>query len=75
MKGILEFDLEERFDREAHARCMKSTQMCLLLMEVSTQIIAIRDDLEEYNIPKQYIDRINAILDQIHEIDYEDIIS
>ena len=35
MKAILEFDLDDAYDREAHARCVKSLDMALALHEIA----------------------------------------
>jgi len=43
MKAVLEFDLEEFHDREAHLRCMKSTDLARVISDIQSKL---RKDIE-----------------------------
>jgi len=38
MKAKLEFDLDDFDDREAHKRCVKSLELCLLLWDLDQEL-------------------------------------
>jgi hypothetical protein len=61
MKAILEFNLEELEDRQAHLRCIKSTDMAIALFDI---IYNIRKDAERGNDD----DPIEYIYKKIHEV-------
>ncbi len=43
MKAVLEFDLEDFHDREAHLRCMKSIDLALVISDIQSRL---RKDIE-----------------------------
>ena len=74
MKAILEFDLENFEDRKAHLRCVKSTEMAIILWEIQNNLrkkcIEKVGELIEYHPkmknPEQY--GIMVVLDRITEL-------
>jgi hypothetical protein len=38
MKAILEFDLNDLDDREAHSRCVKSTDLALVICDIQSKL-------------------------------------
>ena len=50
MKAILEFDLDDKEDRMAHLRCIKSLDMALLIFHFQYNNRNFEELLEEYNI-------------------------
>ena len=50
MKGILEFDLDNPDDKMAHMRCVKATDMALMLWDIKQKIrskLKYSEDLSE----------------------------
>ena len=73
MKAILEFNLDEYEDRKAHLRCIKSTDMALVLFEV---IYNFRKRIEnESGVAKLdlFYDKLNSLLDE-HNINIDELI-
>lgn len=61
MKAILEFNLDEPFDKEAHLRCIKSTDLALVIW-----------DLDHLEMPEEmrekFLDilaKYNIVLDEL----------
>jgi hypothetical protein len=53
MKAILSFDLDDHDDREAHMRCIKALDLCLLLHDLDNELRgkikhATEDDPEDF---------------------------
>jgi len=73
MKAILEFNLDDYDDRMAHLRCIKSTDMALVLFDV---IYNFRKQIENEN-PKSELDllydKLNVLLDE-HGINIDELI-
>jgi hypothetical protein len=63
MKAILKFDLDDRDDRMAHLRCVKSSDMANVLFEVTHNLKKqLEDDGETgYNVGIE--DTINRIIE------------
>lgn len=47
MKAILEFNLDEPFERTAHLRCVKATDAYLVLYDMQNQFMAINREIED----------------------------
>lgn len=75
MKAILEFDLEDKFDQEAHMRAVRSSDLALALYEM-------REKIHSWSktevLPEGVIDVIrnefNAVLDH-YDINLETLLS
>ncbi len=66
MKAILEFDLEEFYDREAHLRCIKSTDLAIVISDIQSKL---RKDIEwEIEKSKGTIDPIEVLNKTLEKI-------
>jgi len=63
MKAILEFDLENKDDRKAHLRCVKSTEMAIILWEIQNNFFKKLNTGD-----KDMIYAIGIVLDRITEL-------
>jgi len=64
MKAILEFNLDEPEDRMAHLRCVKSTDMAIVLFEI---IYNFRKEIENIDTDEKldlFYDKLNAIMEE-----------
>jgi len=62
MKGILEFDLNDKDDIEAHLRCAKSLDMALAINDILEYVRSKAKYSEEETI------EIEVVKDEIHSI-------
>lgn len=77
MKAILKFNLDEPEDREAHYRCVKSTDMALSLWDIlqiyrSYKYVQLSD--EQYKMLEEVNRKILDIL-QERDIDVDKLVS
>jgi hypothetical protein len=65
MKGILEFDLNDKDDIEAHLRCVKSLDMALALDDIWSYIGKIWNNSEDEDTIKivEVYERVKEILE------------
>lgn len=78
MKAKLEFDLDESDDRMAHLRCVKSTDMALVLWEMSLnmrkRVTSGYDEKDDfYRGVDAVFERYNELM-QEHNLDPEELI-
>ena len=80
MKATLHFDLEELDDKEAHMRCVKSLDLCLLLWDLDKELRSrtkhAPDTATEEEV--RVADEIRTILFQLKEkynIDLDELMS
>jgi hypothetical protein len=66
MKGILEFDLNDFDDRMAHERCVKSTDMALVLWEIMTN--SYRGLTNGYDEDDSYHKGVDAVYEKLREL-------
>jgi len=74
MKAILEFNLDEPEDRMAHLRCVKSTDMAIVLFEI---IYNFRKEIENIDTDEKldlFYDKLNAIMEE-QGINIDELIS
>jgi hypothetical protein len=69
MKGTLEFDLNDPDDRMEHERCVKSTDMAIVLWEVMTN--SYRSLTNGYGEDDDYHKGVDAVYDHLKELLYE----
>jgi hypothetical protein len=69
MKGTLEFDLNDFDDRMAHERCVKATDMAIVLWEVMTN--SYRNLTNGYDEEDGYHKGVDAVYDHLKELLYE----
>jgi len=64
MKAILEFNLDEPDDRMAHLRCIKSTDMAIVLFDI---VYNLRKEIENIDTDEKldlFYDKLNAIMEE-----------
>jgi len=64
MKATLEFNLDEPEDRMAHLRCIKSTDMAIVLFDI---IYNLRKEIENIDTDEKlnlFYDKLNAIIEE-----------
>jgi len=74
MKAILEFNLDEPDDRMAHLRCIKSTDMAIVLFDI---IYNLRKEIENIDTDEKldlFYDKLNAIMEE-QGINIDELIS
>ena len=67
MKGILEFDLDERFDVEAHKRAIKSLDLAIALYDMD-QYLRAQTKYAPDSMPGEVYDALVEARDKLHEI-------
>ena len=67
MKGILEFDLDERFDVEAHKRAIKSLDLAIALYDMD-QYLRTKTKYAPDSMPGEVYDALVEARDKLHEI-------
>jgi hypothetical protein len=67
MKAILKFNLEFPDERKAHLRCVKSTDMAIILFEILRNM---RKTISNNNsqASEDYMEGVEDVLVQIHEL-------
>lgn len=69
MKAILEFDLNDRDDNMSHRRCIKSTDMALVLFEILSNLRKrVEYEVEEFEADSTPSDGVYATFRHIHEL-------
>jgi len=74
MKAILEFNLDEPDDRMAHLRCIKSTDMAIVLFDI---VYNLRKEIENIDTDEKlnlFYDKLNAIMEE-QGINIDELIS
>lgn len=66
MKGILEFDLNDFDDRMAHERCVKATDLALVLWELTHN--SYRGLTNGYDEDDGYHKGVDAVYDRLREL-------
>ena len=82
MKATLEFDLDNPDDKEAHLRCVKSTDMAIVLFEITSNLKkkiergfeAEPQERDEFDGVDEVFREIYKLLDS-HSINIDDLIS
>lgn len=69
MKAKLTFDLNDLDDRMEHERCVKSTDMALVLWEIMTN--SYRSLTNGYGEEDDYCKGVDAVYDHLKELLYE----
>ncbi len=67
MKGILEFDLDEPFDRVAHMRAVKAVDMASALW-VMDQYLRSQTKYAPDSMPSEVYGALQETRDKLHEI-------
>ena len=67
MKGILEFDLDEPFDRVAHMRATKATNMASALWDMD-QYLRSQTKYAPDSMPSEVYGALQETRDKLHEI-------
>jgi hypothetical protein len=69
MKATLEFDLDEIDDRMAHLRCVKSTDMAIVLWEIVTNLEKrVQYEVESFEADSDPSDGVYAAFRRIREL-------
>jgi hypothetical protein len=69
MKATLEFDLDNLDDRMAHLRCVKSTDMAIVLWEIVTNLEKrVRFEVENFEADSDPSDGVYASFRRIREL-------
>lgn len=67
MKGILEFNLDEQSDIQAHKRAVKSTDMaCFIFQLICNEKKSLMNELENKDL-KDW-EAVNLVFERIHEL-------
>ena len=74
MKAILEFDLDEHFDVEAHKRAIKSLDLALALYDMD-QYLRSQTKYAPDSMSQEVYDALEETRDKLHEIMSERSIS
>jgi len=78
MKAILEFDLDNPDDKQAHLRCVKSFDMACVLFELEknlkTTLLHITDNISEIEGVDKTIEEIDTLF-EIHNINMDELIN
>ena len=67
MKAILEFDLDDSVDREAHLRAVKSTSLALVIWDMD-QYLRAQTKYAPDSIPPEVYESLQETRDKLHEI-------
>jgi hypothetical protein len=70
MKAKLEFDLDDFDDRIAHERCVKATDMAIVLWELATNSYKkiLRGTDTDEKMPEGYYDGVDAVFKHFREL-------
>lgn len=69
MKAILEFDLNDHDDRRAHLRCVKSTDMAIVLFEILNNLRnKVEFEVGSFEADSDPLDGVYATFRRIHEL-------
>lgn len=69
MKAILEFDLNDRDDKMAHLRCVKSTDMAIILFEILCNLEnKVEFEVENFEADSTPSDGVYAAFRRIREL-------
>lgn len=72
MKAILEFDLDDADDRMAHLRCVKATDMALVLWEILTNMEkSVTYEVENFDVDSDPTDGVYAAFRNIRDVCHE----
>jgi len=74
MKAILEFNLDEPDDRMAHLRCIKSTDMAIVLFDIIYNLRKEIENIDTYEKLDLFYDKLNAIMEE-QGINIDELIS
>jgi len=70
--GILEFNLDESEGREAHARSLKSLDLCLVLWDLQHEVFRKAykyEEIEGIDSPtKEQLEAVERIADRFHQM-------
>jgi len=66
MKAKLEFDLDDMDDKMAHDRCVKATDMALVLWEITTN--SYRGLTSGYDEDDSYHKGVDAVYEKLREL-------
>jgi hypothetical protein len=66
MKAKLEFDLDDMDDKMAHDRCIKATDMALVLWELTTN--SYRGLTNGYDEDDSYYKGVDAVYEKLREL-------
>jgi molecular chaperone GrpE (heat shock protein) len=66
MKAKLEFDLDDMDDKMAHNRCVKATDMALVLWEITTN--SYRGLTNGYDEENDYHKGVDAVYEKLKEL-------
>jgi hypothetical protein len=66
MKAKLEFDLDDMDDKMAHDRCIKATDMALVLWEITTN--SYRGLTNGYGEEDAYYKGVDAVYEKLREL-------
>lgn len=80
MKGILEFDLDDSYDRQAHLRASKSTSLVLALWDIDQYL---RGEIKHAPdpLPTEVLNKLEDVRREIlnimseHNINFDELIS
>jgi hypothetical protein len=65
MKATLEFDMDNVDDKRAHLRCVKSTDMAIILFDI---IHNLKRKMISDNTPPEYIEGVDDTINQVLEM-------
>lgn len=72
MKAILEFDLNDPDDRQSHLRCVKSTDMAIVLFDILYNLEKkVQNEVESFEADSDPSDGVYAAFRRIRELIYE----
>jgi len=77
MEATLSFNLEDPEDKKAHMRCIKATDMAIVLFEIQNNIhrgLIDKDDESYNNGVTDTLQRIYSLMEE-YNIDVEDLIN
>ena len=75
MKATLEFDLDERFDKEAHTRAVKATEAYLVIFHMHEKLVRLFNDSDnsvEISIANKLLTELNDEMER-YGISFNDI--
>lgn len=67
MKGTLEFNLDESYEREAHLRAVKALDLALTLWDMD-QYLRAKTKYAPDSMPPEVYDALQETRDKLHEI-------
>ncbi len=66
MKAKLEFDLSDHDDRDAHLRCVRSTDMALVIWEMCVN--AHKQIIQGADKPNEWYEGVDAVFDYFRDL-------